>query len=65
MRNIILKTQAWLNGIALLLSVCMIDSESWIPAIVFCVTLAWLTLFAYANEWQKDPYEEQRRRPWR
>ena len=51
MKNIILKTLAYLSMFAWIVAACAIDSESWIPTIIICVTSAWLTLFAYANDW--------------
>ena len=48
-KNLILKAVAYIMGFLLLLSGCALDSDSWIPHIVFIVCMAWLTLFAYAN----------------
>ena len=36
-------------GVLALISMCMVDSESWIPFIMVVVSLSWLALFAYAN----------------
>lgn len=49
MKNIILKTTAYIMGILWILSACMLDSASWLPFWVCCGSGAWLALFAYAN----------------
>ena len=49
-KNSILKTLAWINGVAFLCSACLLDTDSRIPFIVCCITGAYLALFAYAND---------------
>lgn len=48
-KNVLLKAFAYIMGFLLLLSGCALDSDSWIPHIVFFICMAWLALFAYAN----------------
>lgn len=50
MKNIILKTTAYIMGILWIVSACALDSASWIPFYVCCGSGAWLVLFAYANK---------------
>lgn len=47
--NRILRSQAWVNGILCVLSICSIDGEGYTAYIVCMGTLLWLCLFAYAN----------------
>ena len=54
MKNFILKTTAATMGTILFVSACFLDSDSWIPALVYMGALAWLALFAYANNWFED-----------
>lgn len=51
MKNFILKTTAAAMGTILILSACFLDSDSWIPFWVCMGAMAWLALFAYANNW--------------
>jgi hypothetical protein len=51
LKNIILKTLGWLNFIAFIIAACAIDSYSWQPFIVCCITGTYLAVFAYANDW--------------
>ena len=48
-KNVLLKSVAYIMGFLLLLSGCALDSDSWIPHIVFSICMIWLALFAYAN----------------
>lgn len=48
-KNVFLKSVAYMMGFLLLLSGCALDSDSWIPHIVFFICMIWLALFAYAN----------------
>lgn len=50
LKNIILKTVAYIMVFLFLLSGCALDSNSWVPCIVCGASLAWLALFAYANK---------------
>lgn len=56
MKNRILKLWAYTNFILFLFFACAIDSESWIPTIIVCITGAKLALFGYANNWFEDYY---------
>jgi hypothetical protein len=49
MKRAVLKTSVWVAGIAFMFSICMVDSESWIPVIVCYLSLGWLMLMAWAN----------------
>ena len=49
-KNAILLTLTKIAALALMISVCCVDSESLIPIYVFLASLAWLALFAKANE---------------
>ena len=51
MKNRVLKTLAWANGISFVVSACCVDSDSWIPWVVCMANLTWLALFAGANGW--------------
>lgn len=50
MKNKILKTITILAGVLMFISICCLDSESWIPAIVLGICMAWLGLFLLANK---------------
>ena len=49
-KNFILKFLACLAAFIFMTSACMVDSESWIPFIVCCVSMLYLMTFAYAND---------------
>lgn len=51
--NFILKTITGIMLVILILSACLVDSATWIPTILFCISLSWLGLFAFANEFMK------------
>ena len=48
-RNIILKTVAYIMGFLFLYSICAMDSETYFFYIMSIVTGTWLALFGYAN----------------
>lgn len=48
-KRTVLISSVWLAVISFMVSVCMLDSISWIPAIVCAVSLAWLVIMAWAN----------------
>ena len=50
MKNIILKTTAWIMAAIFVISACALDSESLIPFYLCGGSAAWLILFAYANK---------------
>lgn len=58
LKNIILKTLGWVNFIAFIIAACAVDSNSWIPFIICCITGCYLALFAYANNWFEDYVDE-------
>lgn len=49
-KNRILKTITAITGILSFLAILSLDSESWIPAIVLGICMAWLGLFLLANK---------------
>ena len=49
-----LKTLAGLNGISWMLTGCMLDSETLIPAYICCVNAAFLAIFYAANRERFD-----------
>jgi len=53
-KNIILKTVMAVDGFIWLMSVCALDSESWIPLMVCVVTGCILALFCIANDGFKE-----------
>lgn len=57
MKNKILKVVTSIVGFLWLVSVCAIDSASWIPTIICAICSAYLILFAYANNWFEDYYD--------
>lgn len=48
-KNTVLKSIGWINGIVFLYFACCLDSDSWIPFIICCITGTYLGAFAYAN----------------
>lgn len=49
MKNKVLWMITNLNVMSLLISIIMLDSDSWIPFIAMCVNMAWLVLFVVVN----------------
>lgn len=49
-KNKVLKVSAYTSIYACILSAFMADGDSFIPFIVFIVSLSWLFLFAYVND---------------
>lgn len=49
-KNKVLKVSAYTSIYACVLSAFMADGDSYVPFIVFIVSLSWLFLFAYAND---------------
>lgn len=60
MKNLILKTIAWIAAALLFLSGMALDSASWIPCIVCSAATVYLALFAYANKMFYGQKEERR-----
>lgn len=50
MKNKILKTIIAATALIFILSVCLVDSESYIPFAVACISFGVLILFGYANK---------------
>lgn len=48
-KNIVIKTITYISGIVFMISVCSVDSESWIPIAPMIVSGLWLTVYAYCN----------------
>ena len=48
-RKVIVVTLTYFFGLIAIISGAMVDSESIVPLIVFMVSMAWVTLFACAN----------------
>ena len=58
LKNVILKTLGWVNFTIFIIAACAIDSDSWMPCIICCITGGYLALFAYANDWFEDYIDE-------
>lgn len=52
-KNQILKTISAVAGVEMLLAACSLDSNSWVPFVIFLVCFGWLALFGYANGYIK------------
>lgn len=50
MKNKILKAIAWAVSLVWIVSACLIDSDSWIPFIVYVICEIYMVLFSYAND---------------
>jgi hypothetical protein len=48
-RKTFLKTITWIAGVTWALSVCCLDSDTWIPLILSVISGSWLFLMAIAN----------------
>ena len=48
-KRMVLKTSIWVAVLTAMVTVCMLDSRSWIPTIIFVVSMLWLTVMAWAN----------------
>ena len=58
-KNIILKTIAYIDFLVFTISACLIDSNSWLPFVICCISGSYLAAFAYANDWfGSDHYGE-------
>ena len=55
-KHFILKGFTLFMLVVFILSVSALDSESWLPVITTVVSMGWLVLFAWANNWF---YEER------
>lgn len=45
--------------ITFMVSACMLDSMTWIPFIICCVSMAWLLLVAAANDSELHRYNSE------
>lgn len=45
-RDTLLITINYLVAVIMLLAACLIDSDSWVPFIIFAICALWLVLFA-------------------
>lgn len=52
------KTFTWFMLVLYLMSVCSLDSESWMPLVTMICSGAWLIYVAYSNGWMDDEAEE-------
>lgn len=48
------KTSCIVAAVMFFVSACMLDSLTWIPFVVCCISLFWLGLVAMANDRRKD-----------
>ena len=58
MKNKILKSITWVAAIIVATCMCMFDSETYIPCFIAAVCMAWIILFASANDWFKEEVED-------
>lgn len=49
LKNVILKGITGINIVSMMLMLCMVDSDSYIPLIVLMINMVWLFLFFIAN----------------
>ncbi len=50
MKNKILKAITAIAGVLMVLSMCAMDSDSWLPFIVYVSCIAWLGVFTEVNK---------------
>ena len=50
MKNKVLKAINFIVAIIFLLSICLLDSDTWIPCIVCFVCEIWFAIFVFANK---------------
>jgi hypothetical protein len=48
-RKTFLKVITWIAGVVWALSVCCLDSDTWIPLVLSVISGSWLFLMAIAN----------------
>lgn len=53
-KKYILNSITAFMGVLFWLSICALDSESWIPVISALVAVGWMCLFALANDGKKE-----------
>jgi len=49
LKNLILKGITGINIVSMMLMLCMVDSDSYLPLIVLMVNMVWLFLFFMSN----------------
>lgn len=49
LKNVILKGITGINIVSMMLMLCMVDSDSYIPLFVLMINMVWLFLFFIAN----------------
>lgn len=49
LKNLMLKGITGINIVSMMLMLCMVDSDSYIPLIVLMINMVWLFLFFMAN----------------
>ena len=54
-RTRIIRLSCYVAAVVLLISAAMLDSATWIPFILCCLSIGWLTLVGVAN----DPYRKK------
>ena len=59
MKNKLLVTSAKVAIATLMVSVCMLDSDSWLPFIVMVVSLIYLFIFYIVNEKELERWLER------
>lgn len=48
-KNFVARAITYISGIVFMVSICSVDSESWIPIASLIVSGLWLTFYAYLN----------------
>ena len=49
--KIAIDTFSAIVGLVFVVSMCALDSETWIPVICTVISGAWLTFYAYCKDW--------------
>ena len=49
-----------ISALTVIISICMLDSESWIPTVVCTVSLLWLLMVLVINDPAKDMKKKRR-----
>lgn len=47
-KDIAIKAITYISGIVFMISICSVDSDSWIPIIALILSGMWLTYYAWA-----------------
>lgn len=59
-KTYILAPSIPISAITVIITICMLDSESWIPTIVCTVSLLWLLMVLVINDPAKDMKKKRR-----